>query len=117
MGLLGVLNENVRPLGSDGLDEVAASDAEHVVDEAFEFAFGRHGQMGLDEDAIEAVQRADDKAGEPRDELPYWARGILPRLAVVSNNQSCGSMPSSLHDSFCGYAGLFRCFHSLEDGP
>ena len=63
---------------------------EDAIDEVFEIA--RHGQtqMALEDDPIEAVQRADNQAGKLDHEATYCGHGILPRLVDVRTNHSAG---------------------------
>jgi hypothetical protein len=49
--------------------------------------------MAFKENAIEAMQGANDKVGELFQKAPYCLHGILPRLVEVSTNQSVGRMP------------------------
>ncbi len=87
-----------RPNRSEDLEELAASNAEDAIHEAFEFFDVRQGKMAFEENAIEQCKTADDEAGELGREPPYCAHGILPRSVVVSTNQSGGRMPFSLHE-------------------
>jgi hypothetical protein len=49
--------------------------------------------MALEDDAIEAVQGANDQAGELDQKAPSCLHGILPKLVEVSNYQFDGRMP------------------------
>ena len=87
---LGVFDQPIGILGRDVLDEIAAPDLEDAIDEVLEIA--RHGQarMALEDDPVEAVQRAHDEAGKLGHKPPYCRHGILPRLVESSTNHSVG---------------------------
>jgi hypothetical protein len=78
---LGILNQTLRVLGRHDFDEVAAANLQNVIDETFEFVGRRQGQMAFEENTVEAVQIANDEAGEFDQKRPYSVHGILPKLA------------------------------------
>jgi hypothetical protein len=104
--VLGVLNEGLGELRSDDVHEMATPHLEGPIDEFFELGQRRHGQMSLEDHAVETMQRANNKAGKLGDEAPYCIHGILPRLADISTNHSGGRMPYLLQNSVCGSAAL-----------
>ncbi len=71
------------------LHEVAAANFEDAIDKVLEVAGSRQGKMPFKEDAVEAMQGANDELGE-LGQLARRLHGILPRVVEVSTNQSVG---------------------------
>src|SRR5262249_27334625 len=68
------------------LHEVAAAHFQIEVDVLLELGRSRQGKMTLEDDAVEAMQGADDVVCELDEEGPYCLHGILPRLVELSTN-------------------------------
>jgi len=90
---LGMLDQTIGVLGCHGFHEVAAANFQNAIDETFEFAGSRQGQMAFEEDTVEAMQGANDEAGELDQKAPRRTHGILPRLVEVPTNHSEGRTP------------------------
>jgi hypothetical protein len=88
-----MFDQAVRILGCDHLQEITAANLPHAITEVFELLGSCQGKMARDDDAIEAVQGADDQAGELDQKAPDGLQGILPKLVEVSNYQFDGRMP------------------------
>src|SRR5271157_5684738 len=68
----------------------ATANLQNTIDEVFEFARSRHGEVPLENDPVEAMKGADDEAGELDQEARYCAHGILPRMVATTTNHSLG---------------------------
>jgi hypothetical protein len=82
-----MLNQTLRVLGRHEFNEVAAANLQNEIDKAFEFVGRSQGQMALEEDTVEAVQSANDEAGELDQKGPSCVQGILPRLVEQDTDQ------------------------------
>ncbi len=61
---------------------------QNTIDEVFEFAGSRHGEVPLENDPVEAMKGADDETGELDQKARYCAYGILPRMVATTTNHS-----------------------------
>jgi hypothetical protein len=80
---LGMLDQAVGVLGRPGFHEVCAANFQDAIDEVFEFAGSRQGEMALEDDPVEAMEGADDEAGELDQKAPCCGHGILPRMRMA----------------------------------
>jgi len=74
-----------NPLGPPGPELEAL---QNTIDEVFEFAGSRHGEVPLENDPVEAMKGADDETGELDQKARYCAYGILPRMVATTTNHS-----------------------------
>jgi hypothetical protein len=81
---LGGVNQGLGLLLSEG-HEVAPSDLEDVVDEAFQGRPIGEGQIALEDDAVKAGEHGDDQAGKLGDEARQRLHGVLLWVGAYSN--------------------------------
>ena len=80
---------------SEGFGEVVASDLQDVIDKAFQLAGSGDGEMPFEKDPVEAMEGADDEAGELDQKAPCGGHGILPRMRMAdqTTDHSPGGTP------------------------
>src|SRR5262249_5907547 len=81
---LGVVDHGVGLILGEG-HEVAPSDLENVVDEAFEGWPIADGEVALEDHAVEAGEHGDDHAGKLGDEARQRLHGVLLRVGASAN--------------------------------
>ena len=80
---LGMLDQTVGVLGGQGFHEVGAANFQNAIDEVFEFAGSRQGEMALEDDAVKTGEHGDDQAGKLGDEARQRLHGVLLRKGLV----------------------------------
>jgi hypothetical protein len=61
---LGVLDQAVGVLGRQSFPEIGAANFQNAIDEVFEFAGSRQGEMALEDDAVKTGEHGDNQAGK-----------------------------------------------------
>ena len=80
---LSMLDEAIGVLGCQGFHELGAADVQDAIDEVFQFAGSRQGQMTLEDDAVETGEHGDDQACKLGDEARQRLHGVLLRKGLV----------------------------------
>ena len=95
-GLLGMLDELVRPLGSDVLKEVSSWKLEGVIDEALKLLDIADRQVTLEDHPIKTGKTALKETGILREEGAYCKHGIHSWVLLCKTILTC-RMPFSHH--------------------
>ena len=82
---LSMRDETVRVLRRHGFHEVGAANFQNAIDEVFEFAGSRQGQMALEDDAVKTGEHGDDQAGKLGDEARQRLHGVLLQKGSSTN--------------------------------
>ena len=88
---LGMLDQAVGVLGRHGFHEVATANFQNAIDEVFEFAGSRQGQMALEDDPVEAMRAWQTmRLANLTTKRHSVLHGILPRMVASTTNHSGG---------------------------